>query len=94
MCKSLYAEVEEILFRLDPVGINFGDNTDEYGSEVGTIVPRLEDASSEADVHRIVYEEFVRWFDEAIAGDPNKQAYKEAAKEIWQAWVNFSRSLA
>lgn len=91
---NLYADVEEILFRVDPVGINVGDNIDEYGPEAGTILPRLEAASSEADVHRIVHEEFVQWFGEATAGDVSRQAYKDAAKEIWQAWLEFSQARA
>jgi hypothetical protein len=28
-------------FRFDPVGLNFGANTDEYDPEVGTILPHL-----------------------------------------------------
>lgn len=64
----LYAEVEQILFRYDPVDIAFvgydevADNPDEYAPEVETILPRLETAKSAEDVTEIVYEEFVRWF--------------------------------
>lgn len=94
MGMNFYAEVEKILFTLDPVGINFGDNVDEYGPEAGTIIPRLEAASSEADVHRIVHEEFVQWFGEETAGDASRQVYKDSAKEIWQAWLEFSQSRA
>jgi hypothetical protein len=35
---GLYEEVEAILFRHDPAGINFGENTDEYDPEVSTIL--------------------------------------------------------
>jgi hypothetical protein len=31
----------ELLFRHDPVGINFEVNTDEYEPKAGTILPRL-----------------------------------------------------
>ena len=91
---NLYAEVEEIFFRVDPVGINFGDNVDEYGPEAGTILPRLEAACSEADVHCIVHEEFVHWFGEETTGDVSRQVYKDAAKEIWQAWLELSQARA
>jgi hypothetical protein len=39
---GLYREVEAILFRYDPVGIKFEENTppDEYDPEVSTILPR------------------------------------------------------
>ncbi|MDH3592492.1 MAG: hypothetical protein OER88_11465, partial [Planctomycetota bacterium] len=39
---SLFDEVSGILFELDPIGINFKTNTDEYEPEVGTILPRLQ----------------------------------------------------
>ena len=42
--KALFDEINEILFRHDPMGISFGDNTDEYDLEVGTILPRLREA--------------------------------------------------
>ncbi len=32
---KLYDSVAELLFRRDPIGINFENNTDEYESEVG-----------------------------------------------------------
>ena len=41
----LFDEVSAILFEADPVrinfGNNFGNNTDEYDPETGTILPRL-----------------------------------------------------
>lgn len=94
MDMSIYAEVEKILFRVDPVGIDFGDNVDEYAPEVRTIIPRLEDARSEADVHCIVYEEFVQWFGAEIAGAASRKVYKDAAKKIWQAWLELSQPRA
>ena len=91
--KALYQEVERILFRHDPIGINFGDNKSEYSFETGLIIPRLSSARGEADVHNIIFEEFIRAFDESAAGRKNNQAYILAAKEIWKAWVNYSRPL-
>ncbi len=87
--RGLYTDIEEILFRLDPMGINLGNNNDEYNPEVHTILPRLKETNSEADVHNIVYEEFVRWFGADSAGSRDSQSYKEAAKEIWAAWEKF-----
>jgi len=88
--KELYSEVEEILFRNDPVRINFESNTDEYDPEVSTILPRLKDAKSEADVHFIVHDECVKWFGSIVAGDKSQQSYKDAAREIWDAWKKFN----
>jgi len=77
--RELYSEVEEILFKIDTMGINFEDNTDEYDPEVDTILPRLKYAKSEEDVHEIVYEEYVRWFEESV-GNKNHERYKKAAR--------------
>jgi hypothetical protein len=60
--RTLYAELEEILFRCDPIGINLVENRDEYDPEVSTIPPRLKEARSESDVHNIIYEEFQQWW--------------------------------
>jgi hypothetical protein len=71
------------------MGINFEDNTDEYDWEVATILPRLARAKSAGDAHRIVYEEFRRWFDGAQGPESR---YAEVAKELWDAWVTSSRA--
>jgi hypothetical protein len=84
--RHLYDEVLSLLFRHDPVGINFDHNTDEYAPEVGTILPRLRSCASEDDVARVVYEEFTRWF-----GEPgSRQRYDPIASEIWQLWQRFN----
>ena len=81
---ELFDEASSILFELDPVGINFETNTDEYEPEVGTILPRLRSCFSEVEALRIIHEEFVRWFDEVTAGLESN--YEEAAKRLWAAW--------
>jgi hypothetical protein len=63
---KLYDSLLALLFRADPVGINFEDNTDEYGPAVDTILPRLRTCNSADDVLRVVHEEFIRLFDEAV----------------------------
>lgn len=86
--KELYNEVSEILFHHDPIGINFDDNTDEYEPEVGTILPRLTSANSIDDVRLIVHEEFIKWFDEDIAGPIER--YSQIAEEVWKAWKKWN----
>jgi hypothetical protein len=81
---GLYDEVLEILFRNDPIGINFEVNTDEYEPEVGTILPRLKEAHSPEDLQKIIHQEFVRWFGADIAGSRGK--YAKIAQEIWDAY--------
>ena len=77
-----------LFFRHDPVGINFEENADEYEPEVGTVLPRLQDCSSEADVCRVLHEEFVRWFGAGDAGPPAR--YEPIAVELWPAWRKFT----
>jgi len=81
---ELFNSVAALLFRHDPVGINYDDNTDEYESEAGTILPRLRTCHSAHDVRRVVHGEFVRWFDASTAGPP--EHYAQIASEIWELW--------
>jgi hypothetical protein len=83
---QLFDSIAALLFRHDPIGINFDENTDEYETETGTILPRLRECHSERDVLRVVHQEFVRWFDAGTAG-PEKY-YAEIASEIWQLWAS------
>jgi hypothetical protein len=84
MYGTLFDGVSAILFRHDPVGINFDSNTDEYDPEARTILPRLWSCASEEDALRTIHEEFQRWFDADTAGPASR--YKEAATEIWSLW--------
>lgn len=55
---TLFDSVAALLFRYDPVGINFEVNPDEYETETGTILPRLLGCQSVDDVRRVIHEEF------------------------------------
>jgi hypothetical protein len=85
-----YVQLLEILFRQDPIEINYADNTDEYDPGVGTILPRLSEARSAADVGQIVREELERWFGMTIA-NRSPERIRGAADEIWQAWQHHCR---
>lgn len=78
--KELFSEISAILFRHDPIGINFDDNTDEYDPEAGTILPRLRVNVSLEELTAILHEEFIRWFELDMAGPKDK--YSAIAKEI------------
>jgi hypothetical protein len=78
---DLYDRALRILFDADPVGINFGHNADEYEPEVDTVLPRRRTCTSAADVQRVVHEEFCRWFDVDLAGEPER--YGEIGSKIW-----------
>lgn len=84
---GLYDEAAKLLFRHDPAGINFEDNTDEYEPEVGTILPQLRNCKSMNDVRRMVHQEVVKWFDPGIAGP--EENYEKTAAEIWDLWQKF-----
>jgi hypothetical protein len=81
---ELFDSTSALLFRHDPVGINFEVNPDEYQSEAGTILPRLSGCRSADDACRVVHEEFVRWFSAGTAGPPER--YAQIASEMWQLW--------
>ena len=78
------AWLEAALFEADPIGINFEENTDEYRPEAETITLRRSEATNLEDVRRIVHAEFVKWFDEGIAGPPER--YEHVARRIWHRW--------
>ena len=85
---ELYFEVSRLLRKADPIRlIIMGAPDDEYDPEVGTILPRLREAGSAADVQRIVHEEFTRWFSADIAGPAT--GYGAVSEEIWATWLNF-----
>jgi hypothetical protein len=82
-----YDRLEALLFQEDPIAINFGDNTDEYAPEVGTILPRLRSCRGVLDVRTVVHEEFVRWFSPADAGPPER--YSRIAERICEELPEF-----
>jgi len=81
---TLFNDVVGILFRHDPIGINFEDNVDEYEPEASRILPRLRTCHSTEDVLIVVHEEFQRWFDPDIAGA--RERYAGIADEVWRLW--------
>jgi hypothetical protein len=81
---ELVASLEALLFRHDPIGLDFGDNIDEYRAEAETICLRWVEAASEADLQRIMHEEFVVWFGADTAGPADR--YAAAAEEAWRTF--------
>jgi hypothetical protein len=81
---ALYTDVLALLFKADPIGINFKDNFDEYEPEVDTILPRLSSCANAGDVEKVVHQEFVRWFDRDTAGP--QERYRAVARQIWERY--------
>jgi hypothetical protein len=82
--KKLFEEASALLFRHNPIGLDFETNIDEYDPEVGTVLPRLSNCGSPEDVQRVLHEEFTRWFSPADAGPPER--YRGAAVDLWELW--------
>jgi hypothetical protein len=81
--ERLRAVVWDAVNEADPIGLlAIGAPADEYEAEVGTIVPRLGTATSEADVRDILLEEFTRWFSADIAAR-KPERYDAPARAIW-----------
>ena len=85
---ALFDEVSKILFRLDPIGVNLGENKDEYDREAAAVLPRLKECKSQRNARKVIHEEFVRFF-EGLAGPV--EVYNEPAKEIWEAWLKHEK---
>jgi hypothetical protein len=81
---ELFDATVALLYRHDPIGINFEVNPDEYQPEAETILPRLSSCRSAEDVLHVVHHEFVRWFGTGTAGPPER--YAEVASQLWQLW--------
>jgi hypothetical protein len=81
---EFFAAVSKLMFEHDPISINFGENTDEYEAEAGSIIPRLSSCASADDVTTVVHEEFMRWFGKDTAGERSR--YINLAKDIWALW--------
>jgi len=83
--RELYAEVSRLINLADPIGLMaFHAPRDEYDVEVSMILPRLREAGSMEDVHRIIHEEFVRCFGAETAGPAD--LYAAVSGEIWKVW--------
>ena len=76
-----FEAVLKILFQHDPIGIcNHDTGASQYSIVVNTILPRLENMDSVEDVRKVIYEEFVYWFNSTGGRSANK--YGAIAKEV------------
>ena len=82
---QIFDTVSAILFRHDPIGINFEDNTDEYEPEVETILPRLRDCGSSDEALNVIHQEFQKWFN---GGAGPRKKYTQISEEIWATWCD------
>jgi hypothetical protein len=89
--QALVAAVERAIDDADPIGLlEGGAPADEYGPEIGTIVPRVMNAQSVEEVTTVLHEEFLRWFGDDTAGP--RHAYQAPASKVWKALLEFRNS--
>ena len=80
----LVVAVERAMNEADPIGLlEGGAPAEEYGPEIGTIVPRIARLERPDDVATVLHEEFVRWFGEGTAGP--RESVQSPARQIWAA---------
>ena len=87
--KKLFLCISAILFENDIEGINFETNCDEYEPEVETILPRLCETETVADIQLVIQEEFARWF----GTERELDEFYVVAKEIWAAWNAYKNGM-
>jgi hypothetical protein len=79
----LFEACTAAFFQVDPAGVNYDVNPDEYEAEVGTVLARMPAARSLPDVERIVREELTDWFGEGVFID---ERVAPLANELWALW--------
>lgn len=85
----LFSEVSRIIFKHDPMNINFGNNPDEYNPEAHDIIAHLQRTDSKRESTKICEDVFIKWFDKYLA--KKFKNYKSLANDIWRAWEHFKR---
>lgn len=74
----------ECLFRHDPMGLDFGDNRDEYEAEAADILTRLPNLKNAEQVTSETHAIFTRWFDGIDVG--REASYAALGAEVWATW--------
>jgi hypothetical protein len=88
----LVAAVERAINEADPIRLlEVGAPSDEYLSEVGTILPRLATVQGPDEVTDVLHQEFLRWFGDGIAGPG--EAYEVPARRIWLAVLRYRQNV-
>jgi hypothetical protein len=82
----LFSEISRILFKYDPIDINFGDNTDEYDPEAHDIIGMLQNNGG-MTTPAICKKVFSKWFSPSLARGFSD--YSNMGKEIDGKWEHF-----
>ena len=77
---ALFEDISALLYHLDPMGLNYEINPDEYEPEAGTILPQVLDLETVEEIESVIRDEFKLWFGEGIRIED--ASYEELAQEI------------
>lgn len=84
---ALCEDIAAILLRHDPLGLDFGLNTDEYAPEARHIVPKLRKVRSIEELRRAIHGVFTFLFGAGLAGP--EDIYDAIARDVWAAWQRY-----
>jgi hypothetical protein len=79
---AAYESISSLLFEIDPMGISFEFNTDEYEPEVDTILPRIKDLNERTEIELVVREEFGKWFGNESTADISDETFERISEGI------------
>ena len=68
-------------YRTDPIHVAPHAPLDEYEPQVHTVLPRLGECTGQADVQRVLHEEFVKAFGPELAGPIGR--YSTLSYTVW-----------
>ncbi|MCB1214248.1 MAG: hypothetical protein KDK66_02105 [Deltaproteobacteria bacterium] len=79
---SLEEKIRNLFLSEDPIGIYFPEdhNEDEYDLEINVILPRLSECKTVVEIQEVLWEVFVKFFGEDVAG--SKERYARLAEKI------------
>lgn len=87
---NLFFTVTLLLFNHDPIGINFGDNPDEYVPEVHDIIARLQDNPNKLTTVQICNEVFNDWFGKELIHGIDFTLIAEDINIEWKKYIENS----
>lgn len=74
-------QIQDILFEHDPIGLaKYGAPNNEYSPESQTIAPQITNGMTVEEIAKVVFEEFVKWFNIKLVGDYDR--YIRIARDI------------
>lgn len=76
-----FNDISEILFRYDPIGLDFDTNIDEYDYEADLILKELPNQETVEQLTETIHAIFIKCFDNKLAKE--RDLYKHIAQEIW-----------